>query len=72
MTNAWSLPCILVSFLPEDADIIFKSELQEYKISRKKIFETVEILKKGTFFWFKGRGLEKKIYIPIENWEISK
>lgn len=63
--NSWSIPYIIVELLLENSKIIFHTEKCTYSITKE------DVLKNGSFLFFKRSGFEKKIYIPIKFWNIN-
>ena len=69
-TNAWSLPYELFKILPEHTIISFFDGIHRYTITKEKINEYMKI--HDVFLWFKTSGVERKIYIPLSEWEYTQ
>jgi hypothetical protein len=61
-TNAWS---IYHEILQRVDTVLYQTKSKIYYVSKK------QALKHGKYLFFKQTGIEKKIYLPLEYWEIS-
>ena len=65
--NSWSIPYEVFRILPERCIIKFITDRRTYTITKKYIERYKE--SHDVFLYFKKTGYEKKIYIPLEEWE---
>ncbi len=63
--NSWSINWNVIQFLPDPSTINIKSETKIFRISKEKA------LKVGDFLYFKDAGIERKFYIPLDQFEIE-
>ena len=64
--NSWSINWNLLNWLNEGASINIKSETCIYRITKK------QALVCGSFLWFKTSGVERKFYIPKDDFKIEQ